>query len=44
MKKYAVWASLGASVHVGDYEAESADQAIQMAHDDPKGSLLGSIQ
>ena len=38
MKKYAVWAKVGASVKIGDYEADSPEAAIEMAENDQQAN------
>ena len=42
-KKYAVYGNMGASIKIGEYEAESEDEAIEMADADPQGNWYPSL-
>ena len=43
MKKYRVWGSVSASVDLGEYEAESADEAEKMAEDNDDAKWYPSL-
>lgn len=43
MKKYAVWAKVGASVKIGEYEAESEEKAVEMAEEDKNANWIPSL-
>lgn len=43
MKKFNVWGIMTASVLVGTYEAESGEEAIEMANEDRNGNWNPSL-
>ena len=43
MPRYAIWAKVGASVKVGEYEAESPEEALRMADEDGNASWSPSL-
>ncbi len=43
MKKYRVYGRLSGSVDLGEYEAESGEQAIEMANDNPDVNWYPSL-